>query len=282
MGAAMMTRRNADEVHESTTTDNQNATAAAYAFRGMPTLPHAGETKAERDDKVSMFWRVFGGTILSIVALAAVTIYNNITANVSELRSELNRVNTELRSEIARGNEARVDLIRKDEFNGRLATVWDGIKTIQAQATVNTSAATAQRTEHDAIKDRLTRVVADLDAFRKDSTTATDAMKKELSLTSDGMKKDIAALEALRERLMALAGDLKAQRDDAAKFRADLDRNIAYDNERKMYRDSQAKQYDETIKELQKAMQDCREKLARLEGQTNPMPTVPVPLPKKP
>jgi len=277
----MIARRNGDEVQDSSIAGSDNATAAAYAFRGMPPAPHL-DTKAERDDKVSMFWRVFGGTILSIIALAAVTIYNNIAGSVSELRTELNRVNAELRTEITRSNEARAELIRKDEFTARMATVWDGIKTMQASAIANTTAVTMARTEQESLKDRLTRSIADLDSFRKDSTTAADAMKKELSVTSDGMRKDIAALEALRERLMQLSVEFKAQRDDTAKFRADLDRNIAYDNERKLFRDTQAKQYDDLFKELQKAVQDCREKLARLEGQANPMPTAPAPMPKKP
>ena len=37
---------------------------------------------------MSLFWRVFGGTILSIVALAAVTLYNNLSNGISDLRAE--------------------------------------------------------------------------------------------------------------------------------------------------------------------------------------------------
>ena len=40
--------------------------------------------KPERTDKLPLFWQVFGGTILSIAALAFVTIYNNLTSNITE------------------------------------------------------------------------------------------------------------------------------------------------------------------------------------------------------
>jgi hypothetical protein len=82
-------------------------------------------------------------------------------------------------------------------------------------------------------------------------------------------------LEAVRERLALVTQDAKSLRDDTQKLRFDLDCKIAYDNERKLSRDAQAKAYDDAMKELQKAMQDCREKLARIEGQANPAPMLP-------
>ena len=64
-----------------------------------------------------MFWRVFGGTILSIFALVAVTLYNNQTNTINELRSEVNR-----------SNEARAELVKKEEFNSRTQTCGTACK----------------------------------------------------------------------------------------------------------------------------------------------------------
>ncbi|HEY1190392.1 MAG TPA: hypothetical protein VGE74_22350, partial [Gemmata sp.] len=50
------------------------------------------------------------------------------------------------------------------------------------------------------------------------------------------------------------------------KLGTDVERNKQSDLERKALRDSQHKQVEESLKELQKGLQDCREKLARLEG----------------
>ena len=72
------------------------------------------------DDRVSLFWRVFGGTFLSIFALVAISLYNNLANNITELRSELNRV-----------NEARGEMVKKEEFNSRTQSMWDRVQTLQ-------------------------------------------------------------------------------------------------------------------------------------------------------
>src|SRR5437763_8513349 len=64
------------------------------AFETMRSTANPSAAKPEEktdDEKVSIFWRVFGGTILSIVALAAVTLYNNLSSGISDLRAELTR-----------------------------------------------------------------------------------------------------------------------------------------------------------------------------------------------
>ena len=247
--------------------------ATPSEFQAMRLATHPGPDGRADEDRFTLFWRVFGGTILSIVALAAVTVYNNLTTSVSELRSELHRVNNDLRGEVARANEARADLVRKDEFNSRLTTVWDGIKTMQAQNIGSTTAVSSQRGEHEAMKERVGKVVADFDAFRKESTLTADAVKKETAGITDTLKKDVAALETLKDKLTAVATDVKLTRDEVTRMRTELDRNEVHDNDRKESRDRQYKVFDDTTKELLKAVQDCREKIARLEGQTTPMPT---------
>ena len=214
------------------------------------------EKKAD-DEKMSLFWRVFGGTILSICALVAITLFNNLSSTITELRAEINKA-----------NEARAladaTMVRKEEFQSRMTSSWDRVQSLQQQNTAQASTLTSLRTEIDGLKERLTKQTSDADAVRKDSAAAADALKK-----------DVAALELVKERLAAVALEMKSSRDDFSKLRADVDKNQAYDFERRDRRDGQYKQIDETLKELQKGLQDCREKLARLEGQYGP------PAPKK-
>ncbi len=73
--------------------------------------------KPKGEEGISMFWRVFGGTILSIVALVFITAYTQMTGTMSDLRKELNQV--------------QGDLLKKDEFNNRLTTMWSSIKDLQ-------------------------------------------------------------------------------------------------------------------------------------------------------
>jgi chromosome segregation ATPase len=224
--------------------------------------PDAAE--ARNEEKISIFWRVFGGTILSIVALAAITLYNNISSNITDLRGELNRE-----------REARADLVKKDEFNSRTTTQYERMRSYDSL-----------KVELEGLKEKISANAALLEGVKKDSATTLDAVKKDVTTASDAVKKDGAALEVLKERVVALEGmkkelagldilkdrltnaatDLKAVRDNVEKIHQEVERNKAGDNERKLSRDAQFKQVEETLKELQKGLQACREKLARLEG----------------
>jgi DNA repair exonuclease SbcCD ATPase subunit len=250
--------------------------------------PADTSTKKE-EEKLSLFWRVFGGTIISITALVAVTLYNNMAATVTDLRSELIRSNearmlavSELRADLSRVNEGKSELVRKDEFNSRITKNWDGIQAVQSANTAQNASITSLKTEHEALKERLVKLLTDLETLRKDEATTTDVLKKELITATEAIKKDIAAVELLRERTSTLTIDLKGTREELIKIRQDVDRNQTQDLERRDRRDSQYKAIDEHLKELTKGFQECREKLARLEAITSPPQPAPAgPAPKK-
>ncbi len=69
------------------------------------------------DEKISVFWRVFGGTILSIAALAVVTAYQQFTSTLGELRAAQ-----------ARLNEANASAATKEDLNTRTTPMWASIK----------------------------------------------------------------------------------------------------------------------------------------------------------
>jgi chromosome segregation ATPase len=260
--------------------DADDTPVVAQALRAAADVAQA-PTDARREKKdeerMSLFWRVFGGTILSIAALVVITLFNNVTSTITDLRSELVRANdarataiTELRTDLAKSAEARADLIRKDEFNSRMASSWDRLQNLQQQNNAQNTLITSLKTEIDGLKERLTRQATEGDTTRKEAAAAVEGLKKDQGATTETMKKDIAALEIVKERLMTLATDLKGLRDDYAKIRTEVDKNQAYDFERRDRRDTQYKHIDELLKEMQKGLQDCREKLARFEGQYAP------------
>lgn len=267
------------------------------------------EREAKKDEeKISLFWRIFGGTILSMVALGALTLYNNLSANISELRRELNQE-----------REARAELIRKQDFNALIgnqterlrlvetlkadleglkervaanSSVVEGIKKEQGQALESL------RKELEGLRKELTQSV---EGAKRDAATAVEAVRKEQQLALDALKKDVASVETLRERLTALetlkkevavlevlrerlttvTAENKMLRDDMVKLQQEIERNKAADQERKKLRDEQYKQIDQTLKDLQKELQAAREKLARLEAAmgngTTPPPAHPAP-----
>ncbi len=230
----------------------------AQSFRAAADVaqsPTDGKPEKKADDeKMSLFWRVFGGTILSICALVVITLFNNLSSTLAELRSEINKANE------ARGL-AVAEMVRKEEFNARTTSSWDRIQNLQQQNNTQNATLTSMKTEIDGLKERLAKQCLDSETQKKDAGAAVESVKK-----------DLAGLEVIKERLAALALEVKASRDDLSKLRVDVDKNQAYDFERRDRRDGQYKQIDEALKELQKGLQDCREKTARLEGQTVPAP----------
>jgi hypothetical protein len=125
-------------------------------------VPVAMAEKGE--ERISLFWRVFGGTILSIVALVAVTLYQQFTNSLGEIRSNVNHL-----------TESRAELIKTDEFNTRLTTVWTSIKELQAAQAANA-----------ALK------------------TKADLLEQQLKMADDERKEMARQLQQLRERQAAV------------------------------------------------------------------------------
>jgi hypothetical protein len=211
------------------------------------------ESKKKDEEHMSLFWRVFGGTILSIVALVVITLYNNIATNISDLRTDLSHE-----------REARADLVKKDDFNNRAHAQAERMRAIDTA-----------KVELEGLKKDVQAQATSIEAMKKDDAATSDTVKKSATGLSvlkeritelEAVKKDFTGLDLVKEKLANTATDLKALRDEVAKLTGDLDKNKSADLERKVTRDAQYKQVEETLKEIQKGLQDCREKLARLEG----------------
>ena len=235
--------------------DGGETLTAIETARSITSSPVSAPKHDEKKDeeKMSLFWRVFGGTILSIVALVAITLYNSLANSIGDLRSELSRE-----------REARTALAKKDDVDARIKTQYERIRTLEGYKVDIESIrerASANAVASETVKKDLG---ASLDSLKKD--TAGLELLKERVAVLDALKKDIAGIDGLKEKVATLTVDLKVARDEVQKAQQEVEKNKAADLERKLFRDAQAKQLDETIKELQKNVQACREKIARLEG----------------
>src|SRR5579871_4092035 len=101
-------------------------TLRSTALAGTPVMP------AEGEERLPVFWRVFGATLLSIAALVVITLCQHFTSSLNELRSDLSHLNEDLRKDMARLNEGQAHLVQKDEFSTRITSVWNSIKELQA------------------------------------------------------------------------------------------------------------------------------------------------------
>jgi hypothetical protein len=166
------------------------------------------------DERLSLFWRVFGGTALSIAALVAITIYNNLTTNINELRAEISRV-----------NEARAELVKKEEFNSRNQNMWDRIQALQElRVTVTSlkeqvSGLGEKQADVKAVRDVLATIEQRLKAAEDDhkalaraeltisaleqKTAARDA---QLKAAEDDRKELARQVQELRERVAKVEG----------------------------------------------------------------------------
>jgi hypothetical protein len=90
-----------------------------------PSMPAKGE------EKLPVFWRVFGATLLSIAALVIITLCQHFAGHLNELHTEMEHISQDLRKDIAHLNENDANLVKKEDFNSRITSVWNSIKDLQ-------------------------------------------------------------------------------------------------------------------------------------------------------
>jgi predicted nucleic acid-binding Zn-ribbon protein len=175
-----------------------NTAALAETLRNGADNGSARPARAE--ERVSLFWRICGGTVLSILALAAVTVYQQINASLNELRNDFGRL-----------TESQADIVKKDEFNTRLTTVWNSMKDLQG--TVSAVTALKERTAllEQQLKSGQEHGEADakeLEALNSAVTVLKErAMLQEQQTKQEEERKELVReLQQLRERLANLEG----------------------------------------------------------------------------
>jgi len=207
-------------------------TPVRYRDEAPPPAPQ------KEEEKISLFWRVFGGTILSISALVMITIYNNMASSIADLRDKLANV-----------NEARADLIKKDEFNGRTAAIETRVQDlIGTQAALN------------GVKEHVSAISERVNAAAKRQEDSAEAAK--------------VVVSALKERLAAIeAGGRQHEKDRTAIGQIQV--GLTALQEKSVNRDEQLKQIDAERKSLALELQLFRDRLTKLEvTQDRPPATV--------
>jgi hypothetical protein len=188
-----------------------------------------------RGDRLNVFWRVFGGTILSIAALVFLTAYNNLSSTLSDLRKDINQQ-----------YESRGELVKKDDFNKRMTSVWEGVKDLRAS-----NAASVGLSERAKI----------LDQQQDRQMKAGDEDRKELQRKLEEWRK--SGDEERKELRQKLEDQRKALEDERREFARKFE--------------EQRKQLDDDRKELSRSLQMLAERLATVEGRQTAKPVGPLP-----
>ena len=117
----MLPRRYArTDGHSAFTDSERHLILAAETLRSGDSPPKRKDGE-KAEERISVFWRVFGGTILSITALSVITAYQNLAGGIHDVRVEVGNLRA-----------AGGDYVKKDEFNTRTTSIWNGIKETQA------------------------------------------------------------------------------------------------------------------------------------------------------
>jgi hypothetical protein len=149
-----------------------------------PSEPKKAEKEKEKkpEENVPLFWKLCSAALVTVSALIAVTLYNQLNATGSQLRSDL----SQLRNEVG---QLRTDLVPKDDYNGRVEGLVRGIKDVQS----------ANKAAADAARDRSLEqkaTLADLRSQIKDQERELLRLREQLS----ALEQREAAAAAARDR----------------------------------------------------------------------------------
>jgi septal ring factor EnvC (AmiA/AmiB activator) len=135
---------------------------AGETLRRSAEPPAAPPAPSKGEERISLFWRVFGGTLLSIAALVVMTVYQQFASALNDLRGQ-----------IAHLNESHAELAKKDDLNTRATSLWGALKDITTDAS--------------SLKTRTALLEAQLKATEDD--------RKELQKEMQGLRERLRVLE---------------------------------------------------------------------------------------
>ncbi len=218
-----------NDQHSSFTDSERHLILAAETLRAGDTADRGRKEEGKgSEEKISVFWRVFGGTILSICALVILNLYQWLANGIHELRGDVGRL-----------REAGGEYIKKDEFNTRSKDVWTRIQELQAV----TASVTVLTNKLSALEQQL----AAAERERKDIQTA------------------LAQTTILKDRLTTLEEQRKVGEQDH-KDLLTVGPALAALRDRDAAQEKQLKDAETERKEVVRELQHLRERLAKLEG----------------
>jgi hypothetical protein len=148
--------------------------------------PHHQPPAKPAEEKVSLFWRIFGGTILSIVALVVITAYQSVSNTIADLRNGISHL-----------NETKADFVKKDENAASRTRTWDRMAEIQKEAAAANAAA----------QQGLTAL--------QEKSVARDQQLKQIEEEHKELLKEVQSLRERLARVEASKTPLKTTHDDA-------------------------------------------------------------------
>jgi hypothetical protein len=152
---------------------------------------------AKGEDRVPVLWRVFGGTVLSVLALVALTVYQQFSGALADLRGELGHLSKEVRADLGRLSEAQGEAVKQDKFAAAMKYAWDAIKELRDDRAALT-----------AVKERVSVLAETFKVSEEQQKELAREVQqlRELRAAEDERKALMGEVQRLRERLSLLEG----------------------------------------------------------------------------
>jgi hypothetical protein len=152
---------------------------------------------AKGEDRVPVLWRVFGGTVLSILALVAVTVYQQFSGALADLRGEMGHLSKEVRADLGRFSEAQGEAVKQDKFASTMKYAWDAIKELRDDRAAVT-----------AVKERVSVLMETFKVSEEQQKELAREVQqlRELRAAEDERRALQGEVQRLRERLSLLEG----------------------------------------------------------------------------
>jgi hypothetical protein len=164
----------------------------------VETLRNAGgkgvEEKCSEEKGVPMIWRIFGGTLLSIAALVAITLYSQLSNRIDSLSD-----NTSKKLETVSEN-----LVKKQEFSESRSKLWDYVQTLRK----DTLAGDVE------LQKRSVRLEEQLKAAEEKSRDTTREVQQ--------LRMDVASFATLKETALRLELQVREFREERSRLAQDL------------------------------------------------------------
>jgi hypothetical protein len=164
----------------------------------VETLRNAGskgaEEKGAEEKGVPMIWRIFGGTLLSITALVAITLYSQLSNRIESLSDS-----TAKKFETVSDN-----LVKKQEFFDSRKGLWDYVQTLRK----DTLAGDVE------LQKRSVRLEEQLKAAEEKARDTAREVQQ--------LRTDVAAFATLKETALRLELQVREFREERARLAQDL------------------------------------------------------------
>jgi hypothetical protein len=98
---------------------DQQPQAAPFSY--CPHCGPAGAATPRKEKRLSLWWGISGGTILSAVGFVALALFEQYNDGLTELRNDLKHF-----------NESSGDLVKKEEWRNRMTIIKSAFKDLQA------------------------------------------------------------------------------------------------------------------------------------------------------